>query len=431
MKIEQGKIERIFRILINNTFGSTITKSTLSTTLVLIIRLTLQAGTLIILANLLGAKYFGIFTGLTGFALILGSLATLGTHLVLLSEISKKNKTRSEILEYSIPTTLITGAALVLFYTYISTWLIPGHEISILTVVFLGASEILFQPLISLASMELLANGRATKSQTLGVIPLFFRLLIALIILIINPQNPLELFSIGYLILTFTSLVFAHRSLRNPWPKIGQMRLPNKVEIKNTLGYAILNTTYQGPTEVDKIISVKITHPEISGAYAIGSRITGALALPVISMLVTLIPRLFAENSKKEKKSNINLLVLSASLIYGVISGSVLYLSTPFLDQLFGHEFKSLPAMIPILAIALPGLTCRIAIGDILMSYSLPWKRAGLEALGISCIIGIALLSTPYQPVLGIPIALAATEWIMTVIGIVIVFRLDKKTTHI
>ena len=74
-----------------------IVRSTVGTSTVLGGRLFVQAGTLLVLARMLGSEEFAIFAGISALAVMLGTLSTFGTHLVLLGEISKDKTTRNNI----------------------------------------------------------------------------------------------------------------------------------------------------------------------------------------------------------------------------------------------------------------------------------------------------------------------------------------------
>ena len=66
-----------------------IAQSTLKTTAVLGVRLFVQAGTLLIVARMLGPEQFGVFVGVAALAVMLGTLSTFGSHLMLLGEMAK------------------------------------------------------------------------------------------------------------------------------------------------------------------------------------------------------------------------------------------------------------------------------------------------------------------------------------------------------
>ena len=86
-----------------------IARATIRTSFVLGLRLIVQAGTLLLVARMLGPEQFGAFAGVAALAMLLGVLASFGTTWILLSELTNSLKQRSPVLAYALPTTLICG----------------------------------------------------------------------------------------------------------------------------------------------------------------------------------------------------------------------------------------------------------------------------------------------------------------------------------
>ena len=101
-----------------------IAKSTIQTSFVLGLRLLIQAGTLLLVARMLGPNEFGIFAGVAALAVLIGTFSTFGTHLVLLGEMSKDPHQREHILSYAVPTTLIGGSLLFVLYLCIVSFFV-------------------------------------------------------------------------------------------------------------------------------------------------------------------------------------------------------------------------------------------------------------------------------------------------------------------
>lgn len=107
-----------------------IARSTLHTSIVLgLARSLIQAGTLLIIARMLGPSQYAAFAGMAALAVLLGTFSTFGTHLVLFAEVAKDPKQRSHVLSYAVPTTLITGS--ILFFVYITSYLLFFQNIGL------------------------------------------------------------------------------------------------------------------------------------------------------------------------------------------------------------------------------------------------------------------------------------------------------------
>ncbi len=93
-------------------FRGPITRGTILTSTVLGLRLVVQAGTLLIVARLLGPADFGAFAGITALAVVLGTLSTFGMQLVLMEEVSRDPAQRDQVLANALPVTLTLGTLL-------------------------------------------------------------------------------------------------------------------------------------------------------------------------------------------------------------------------------------------------------------------------------------------------------------------------------
>ena len=65
-------------------FKGAIARSTIRTSFVLGLRLVVQAGTLLLVARMLGPEQYGAFAAIAALAVLMGTFATFGTHFVLL-----------------------------------------------------------------------------------------------------------------------------------------------------------------------------------------------------------------------------------------------------------------------------------------------------------------------------------------------------------
>ena len=92
---------------------------TIRTSLVLGLRLVIQAGTLLLVLSTLGSRGFGTYAGLGSMAVLLGTLANFGTHLTLLRDISRDSIDMGEGLRRAPKHTL----AGFLFLVFINEWI--------------------------------------------------------------------------------------------------------------------------------------------------------------------------------------------------------------------------------------------------------------------------------------------------------------------
>lgn len=393
-----------------------IARATLRTSAVLGLRLVAQAGTLLLVARLLGPARFGAFAGIAALAVLLGALSTFGTHLVLLRELAHSHERRDAVLPFALGATLLCSGVLFLLYVGIAGFGLRPAEMGLEVVLCIGLAELLLQPLLLQTGVEHQAQGRIARSQLLVNTPVFLRLLVACGVWIARTAHPLEAYVWGYLAVAGLALVLGLRSLETPWPSLSRMRLPRSTEWRDASGFAVLNLTALGPTELDKTLALRLLPLAAAGVYAAGARVIGAAVLPVIALLLAALPRLFREATQPHGISLLRWLFF-ISVGYGVMAAIGLWLAAPLVEWLFGTQYQGITEVLHWLAIAVPGMALRFAAGGALMARGRPWLRAVFEILGMCVLFLTAIVLASNYPIRGLPLALACSEWVMATVG--------------
>lgn len=395
-----------------------LSRATLRTSGVLALRLVAQAGTLVVLANLLGAADFGAYAGIGALAVILGALSTLGSHVSLVRDMARDPTCRDRVLPAALGTTLLAGAVLLCAYLVAATSVVKSTGVAPWVAVLIGVAEIVVQPLILLVSAEHQAREHIARSQLLGTLPLVLRLGVALTIWLLGPAHPLEVFTCGYLAASLVSLGFGLISLPAGWPPIPRWRLlSGRAAWRDNAGFALLGLSGKGPAELDKVLAVRLLPLSLAGAYAAASRVIGATVLPVIALMLSALPRLFRADGGAMDAPRLRFAIFAASLGYGAAASVAVWSLAPAIPWLLGHPFAPAEPLLRLLALGLPGLCLRIAAANILMTTSTPWARLAVEASGMILLVALALVLVPHHPETGLPMAYVATEWAMAVVA--------------
>jgi O-antigen/teichoic acid export membrane protein len=405
-----------------------IARATLRTSTVLGLRLFVQAGTLLLVARMLGPHDFGAFAGVAALAVMLGTLSTFGTHIVLLAEVSREPQRRATVLPFALSTTLICGSLLFALYLLLATTLLGEAGIGIDVLIALGLAELILQPLLNLPGAEHQGHGRIATSQLLITLPLALRLLAAGTVWLLHPIDPLHDYAWGYLGASALALLIATLSLRQAWPALRDWRLPRLAELRHAAGYAVLNLTAAGPAELDKTLALKLLPLAAAGVYAAGARVIGALTLPVIAMMLSAMPRLFREGqTDRARSAHLLRWVFAATLGYSLLLAAALWVAAPLFDLLFGSRYQAIGETIRWLTLAVPGMALRIAAGSALMALGKPWMRVSFEVLGITVLSTMAFVLASSWMSEAMPVALACGEWSMAVLGWISVTKLGRR----
>jgi O-antigen/teichoic acid export membrane protein len=401
---------------------------TIRTSFVLGLRLFIQAGTLLLVARMLGPEEFGAFAGIASLAVLLGALSTFGTNLILFGEISKESTKRNLVLSYAIPTTFLCGGLLFAIYLIMAFWLLPSNSLPWQALLAIGFAEVLLQPLFGLMSVEHHAFGRIARAQLMQNSPLVLRLFSAAIIFFLDLTPAIDIYAGSYLVASILALLLAAFYLPERWPGWHRWRLPKVAEWRQAFGYAAINISKVGPAELDKTLAMKLLSLEAAGIYAAGARVVGAITLPVTAMTLSALPRLFRESGGSEVSSR-NLLrwMYVAAFTYGLILAGALWLAAPVLEIVFGKKYQGMCEVIRWLCLAVPGITLRLVAGNALMASKSPWKRFAFEVVGLLLLVIFSVAFVSTKGVKGMPLALVVAEWGMAIVGFILLKNLKVK----
>lgn len=409
-----------------------IARDTMRTTFTLGLYTLVQAGNLLLVARMLGPDQFGAFAGVAALAVLLGTISTFGTNIVLLGEVAKAPSRRGQILPYAIPVTLLCGSALLALYLAATMLALRVSNVPWPVLLSIGITELWLQPLFSLAVYEHHGLGRIAGSQLLKTLPLGLRLLAAAAIFLVHASDPLAAYAYTYPALSLLALALAIRTLPCVWPELHQWRLPNIAELRQSAGYAALAITASGPGELDKTLATKLLPLPVAGVYSAGARVIVATTLPVNAMMASAMPRLFREGlDQPERTSRLLLWIFGATTAYTLAITAVVWSVAPIFEWLFGPKYLGLAHAIRWLCVAVPGLAIRMVAGTIMMAIGKPWVRVGFEITGLVVLVIAAITLTAQFGALGMPLALACSEWTMAAIGIALVLnQMAPGRTH-
>jgi len=405
-----------------STVRGPIARGTIRTTFVLGLYLLVQAGTLLLVARMLGPHQFGAFAGVASLAVLLGTVSTFGTHIVLLGEVAKDPSRRDQVLAYSIPTILLFGGFLLAIYLSVCL-LVLRVGVPWMVLLAIGTTEIWLQALFRLAVSEHQGLGRIARSQLLKTLPMLLRLAAAAGVFLTGPANPLVAYGYAYPAASLLALILAVRTFPSMWPAPSRWRLPGTCELRSNAGYAAMSITASGPGELDKTVAAKLLPLAGAGLYAVGTRIIAATMLPISAMTESALPRLFRESHEQfERTYRLLLWIFGAALAYSLAVAIALWLAAPVFEWIFGAKYHGLDHAIRWLCLALPGMALRMPVGNVLMALGRPWIRVGFEIAGVLVLVIASIPLTAGLGVTGMSLALACSEWSMTAFGFAMIW---------
>lgn len=395
----------------------------------MLVRLGLQAGSLFLVARVLGPSLFGAYVGTAALAILLGTLTTFGTPLVLLAEASRAYHRRLRVLPYCVSTSLIVGSVLFLLFLVLDGLLFTRSPISVSLVAIIGATELFVQPLLRLPSAQLQARRRVVTSQLVMLVPQALRFLLVLGIALQPIQHPLAVLVVGSLLAGTVGLLVATKLTPDGWPAFHHWRLATAAELRRAAGFAVVTITATGPSEIDKSLAARLLPLATAGVYSGAARVISAVSLPVSAMIHAVLPTLFREAGEtKGIRPKMLVTMFAATFFYGASIATVMWLAVPLVTWAFGSAYTGIGQAVGWLCIAIPGTMLRMSGGAVLLARGRTWERVSCEMAGLASIVVLAIYLVPEYGIFGMIAAYVIAEWLMACYSIGLVVKHGRRT---
>jgi O-antigen/teichoic acid export membrane protein len=388
----------------------------LKTTGVMGLRLTAQAGALLLLSRLLGASAFGLFAALASIAVVLGSLASFGTNFTLMRDVASDTEHGRTILPQALGTTIVLGFLIWILYIALIPLLFDLDAKILSAAILIGASETIIQPLLAISANERQARGRIALGQFFIVLPLVLRLLTLIIFSFRIPESPFFSYGIAYILAATAALLLSVTFLAPSWPSPSKWSFLKKQHVRPQAGYSIIGLANRAPGELDKALASQLMPLDATGHYAVASRVLGAVITPVSALTISALPELFRNHATRLGRNQKRTL-FTLSLTYGVLSSLLLYLVSPVFISIFGDEYPEIDGYVAAISIAMPGMALRLSGANILISMGYPGLRGIYECIGLLGMALTALIFIPSYPVQGMCWAFALSQYIVAFIS--------------
>ncbi len=209
--------------------------SSARTTAVLGLRILSQGIVLLVLARALGSGDYGALSALSSLAVVLGVLPNFGAGFVLLRR-SHDRSAWKDVLDYSIPTTLVIGGFLTVVYTVAAPWL-TGTNVSTTVVACIGVAELLITPLAMLAAYTLQADDKVPLGQFVQWLPAGLKVIAACIAWLAPPPQRLLVYAMTQLLFTTIGLCIGWRITSRTHPIRLHPRAPRRSELRDGGAY--------------------------------------------------------------------------------------------------------------------------------------------------------------------------------------------------
>jgi len=371
-----------------------IARGTLAATLWQLVRVGSQALWTIALARSLGPYGYGGLAGVAGLATAIGSLSGVGFGLLMLQDASRDPSSFSTAWKHAVWAIFLSGSVFLVAFAFLAPLLVslsgPGWQFAAI-----GLPELICFPLTITASYAFQTRERMGFAGAMYALVPASNLLAATLYFAFGQTRSLE----GYLpwhagssvIAALTGYVLVTSLLRPGKARLSMTRR----DAGEALGFSLMRVVDNGLGSLDKTLVLRLAGAEAAGIYTAAFRLVAVLALPVTSMAMAALPRLFrlGELAEPEGQAFIRRLTLFA-LGGGVLALLGVFVLSLALPLLLGQSFASSAAFARWLCLfplffGLSSLGCNVLVASRLRRSRIAAQVAGLVTLTLAMAVSI------------------------------------------
>ena len=386
-----------------------------------IARILPQAGSLVLMTRVFGAKGYGALAGVTALYITLAQFVGLGSGVALVRHLARSTDKPAARMQATRRAYLGSG-----LLAFVLVWpcsiAILGDVMSPYALACLAIAEMVVAPTLMpfaywhQARENMFASG---AMQTLGPIA---RICAAATTALLGTN---ELSTYATLHLGSLALVVLITHLLTRLPSIhGQTPSPILQTMREGLPYAISGATLTAGNELDKTILLRTQGELITGQYTAAYRIMQAATLPVNSLILAATPRMFKFTAESGKTLFWSMLL--ATVVYALIAALVLGLLSPYVSLLLGNEFNRSSALLRIMCFVLLTSCIKQLVTAQLTVSDRQKERNLIEAAGLFVSITLLVVLTPRLGAIGAIIAMAASDLLIIFLGMKTPGKADK-----
>jgi len=364
----------------------------------LALRVITQAATLTFAARYLGPVTYGQMAAATSLAVILGILPNLGAGVTVIARSKRSPLLAADIWRFAWPQHLLLGPLIAFAYVIAASTLLHV-TLDRHTLIIIAVSEIVVMPLAMQISASLQAIDKVPLSQMVQWLVLLFRAVaLGACLFAYGPDGPIDAYVTAQLVATAVGLCATATIAARFIPLWGSPRWPKRHEFFDGLAYCATSGVTAGSMEIDKIVALNATTAWDAGIYATMSRVVFAGTLPIVGLLMSAQPRLFANaDSAGDEMQRLVRTVAVGCLLLGVAAAIGLNVCAPLLHLLVGQRFKALDQVLPIMSLAIPAMSLRLAGTNIMLTLGRPSRRIALDVAGVLLLVAsLTLLGNRY-----------------------------------
>jgi O-antigen/teichoic acid export membrane protein len=355
----------------------------------------LQAGSLVLLARLLGAEGYGALAGSVALYVTIAQFVGLGSGIAMVRHLAREGEMHGRFMATQ-RAYLLTGLLLFALIWPFSTRLLGGL-LAPAVLAFLAAAEIIMAPaLLPLAYRYQAAERMFVSGFILTLAPMarFAAVIGALLLGVHDVAEFATLYFSVLLVTLFATMFFL-------WPRGGGGSPPGPsfiATLREGFPYSVSGAANAAGSELDKTILLRSAGDLVTGQYAAAYRVMQAATVPVNSLILAMTPRLFRASRAGMTPSR---QLMLATIIYAVTASVAVWLLAPALPWLLGDGFANSVPQLRLMCVLLATTSIRQMTVAQLTATDMQVSRNWIECLVALAMILVMLAVIPSRGVVG------------------------------
>jgi O-antigen/teichoic acid export membrane protein len=339
----------------------------------------------ILLARLLGARQYGIYVGAAAAVSLLSQYSTLGSGLVLLRQVSRRNSDFAEYWGNLLITTLSAGLVVILSLAWLGKWMVGPASASIIVLVAIG--DCTGARLAEGSGQAFQAFEQLKLTAALTSITNIARLLIAASMVVVLHHASVRQWAIASLSVSCLSAAMALVlvTARLGWPRFN-LRLLRERALEG-VGFSIAASTTSIYNDIDKAMLSRYGMLAANGIYSMAYRVIDISCTPVRALHSAAFPR-FCQIGSDGARSSITFTrkLLGKTLPFALLASAVLFLTAPIIPFIVGRSFANSVSALRWLCLLPVFRSLHLGAGDTLTGagYQRYRTAAQLSAAGLN-----------------------------------------------
>ena len=308
----------------------------------------------------------------------------------------------------------ISGALLLLVFISAAVFLFPA--IPTIVLICIGLAELIASPVVTNAAFSYAAHGRVVRAAEMPVFLSMARVLAVMSMLLAPDYSSLEAYALIHAVATLLAACLIWIHCRKELAPGRSRSTVSAKEIKDGMGLSAIWASGLALTSLDKAVALRVGGEGVAGHYVAASRFASLFALPVDSLVMAVMPRLFRAGAGNAPGGRLIGFLLAATLVYGAFAGWLLWALVGWLPALLGSDFDGAVPALGILALYIPAYCARTLGANVLLGYGYTRWRLICELVALGTMFFLMTVLVPKSAAVGAAWAAVIAETLLVIL---------------